>query len=882
MMSSVRLFLGLLVVASLGAIAGDARAAATDLAHVTAHRAEGPITIDGRLDDRTWTDCPPMHGFVQRFPDAGKPPAEDTSFRVAYDDDAIYVAVHMRDAHPDEIRGLLTRRDMNSASDWVLIGLDSYHDRRTAFVFGVNPAGVQRDLLIYDDAQQDDSWDAVWTSATHIDRDGWTAEFRIPLGQLRFAGGGDQTWGFQVERIVARTGEESVWSPWPRSSSQVVSRFGTVDGLDGLHPGRRLELLPYVTGGALLDEQIDAGDPFGRTAHGRGTVGLDVRLGLTSAITLAATINPDFGQVEADPSQVNLSANELFFPEKRPFFLEGTDIFNFSLGQGDGPNATESLFYSRRIGAPPHGDTSDYAFVDAPKTTTIYGAAKISGKTRSGWSVGLLDAITSREIAHVDDGAGMRSDPVVEPLGNYLVGRIKKDLRQGRTSLGAAVTAVDRDLAGTGLEATMRDQAYAGGLQVQHRFGHDQWETNLRLLGSWVHGSTDAIADLQQQQRHLFQRPDQTHVRFDPTRTSLAGGALLAEAGKFGGKHWRFGLGADTRTPGFEVNDLGFQRGGDYYVQWGFLQYRDDEPGDGLLAWNLNVNTFGISSYEPQLLGVGGNLNGSATFKNHWSAFGGAEVDDNRWDPGALRGGPELRESPTVNGWVGASTDGRKAVIANLSAMGWTKPVNDSHQLQLDAGLTVQARSNLDFYLGPSVMVRDDDSQYIDQLPDAGGTTRYLFGRIHQITTSLTVRANWTFSPHLSLQVYAEPFIATGRYSRYKEAADTHAIAYADRFLVYDPAAEIVGADSVMVDRDGDGAVDLTFGRPDFSVRELRSNVVLRWEYRPGSAVFLIWSHDRADSLVDGRYRLGADLAGLASAPAEHVVMLKANYWIGA
>ena len=512
-----------------------------------------------------------------------------------------------------------------------------------------------------------------------------------------------------------------MWSPWPRSSAQVVSRFGTVDGLDGLHPGRRLELLPYATGGTILDEQVDAGDPFGRTARGRGTVGLDVRLGLSSAITLAATLNPDFGQVEANPSQVNLSANELFFPEKRPFFLEGTDIFQFSLGQGDGPNASESLFYSRRIGAAPHGDTSDYAYVDAPQATTIYGAAKVSGKTPSGWSVGLLDAVTGQESARVDDGAGGRSDPVVEPLGNYLVGRVKKDLRKGRTSIGGAVTAVDRDLAGTGLEATMRDQAYAGGLQLQHRFGHDQWETNLRLLGSWVHGRADAIADLQEQVRHLYQRPDQTHVRFDPTRTSLAGGALLFEAGKFGGKHWRFGVGTDTRTPGFEVNDLGFQRGADYYVQWGYLQYRDDEPGDGLLAWNLNVNTYAVSTYEPQVIGAGGNVNGSAQLKNHWSAFAGVELDDNRWDPAALRGGPELREDPTLNGWVGAATDGRKAVIANLSANGFVKPANHSHQIQVDAGVTVQARSNVNLYLGPSVMVRDEDSQYIDQIDDAGG-----------------------------------------------------------------------------------------------------------------------------------------------------------------
>jgi Domain of unknown function (DUF5916) len=850
----------------------------------SAHRRTLPITVDGRIDEQAWTDCPPVRGFVQRFPDAGKAPSQDTDFRIEFDDEAIYVAVRAHDNHPDLIRGLLTRRDKDSSSDWIMIGIDSYHDRRTGFAFGINPAGVQRDLLIYDDQQMDESWDAVWTAQTSIDADGWSAEFRIPLSQLRFSSDDAASWGFQVQRVVQRTSEESVWSPWPKSSSRVVSKFGTLEGVSGLQPARRLELLPYVSGGGALEESIDHADPFARSARGIGNVGADVRLGLGSAFTLAATINPDFGQVEADPSQVNLSANELFFPEKRPFFLEGIDIFQFSTSQGDGPSVSDSLFYTRRIGARPHGDTDDYAYVDAPQSTTIYGAAKVSGKTSSGWSLGVLDAITSEETARVADDAGMRTTPIVEPLSNYAVARVKKDLREGRTTLGGAITAVNRELAGTGLETTMHDQAYSGGLQLQHRFGPDDLlESNVRVFGSWIHGTPDAILDTQQKIRHLFQRPDQDYLHLDPRATSMAGTGFLIELGRFQGPGWHYGTGIDSKSPGFESNDAGFQQLADYYLQWGSVEYRDDQPSGNLLMWSASVNAWTFTNYDPQVIEVGGNMSAHAMFDNHWDVQGGMNIADHRWDPAALRGGPELRLDPGYNLYGNVTSDTRKAVWANLSVQGGYRPAaSNTWRLDTSAGVTVQARSNLDLFLGPGVQLVGDDAQYVDQVDDAAGATHYVFGRLHEVVTSLTLRANWTFSPHVSLQVYAMPFVATGRYSNLKESADTHAAHYEDRFRVFGNDHLMPGTDTVMADADGNGSYDFTFAKPDFTVRQLRSNAVLRWEYRPGSALFLIWSHDGEGSDVgDGRYRFATDLSQLARQPGEDIVMAKLNYWVG-
>lgn len=865
--------LALVVAASAAHAAGRGDDRVTD-----AVRRTGTITIDGRLDDAGWSSAPATTDFWQREPNEGQAPRYRTEFRIAYDDEALFVGVRAHDDAPAGIRRLLHRRDQDSAADWIGVAIDSYRDRRTAFGFALNAAGVQRDLLFYDDTNEDPSWDAVWAGAVHVDESGWSAEFRIPLGQLRFASD-DRPWGLQVLRFVGRTGELDVWSPAPRGEPAWVSQFGELRGLRDLKGGRRIEVLPYVTGGVARIPH-DAADPFHGAADPRYGLGLDAKVGLTSAITAAVTVNPDFGQIEADPSQVNLTANESYFAEKRPFFLEGTEIFRFGIGTGDGPGGNDALFYSRRIGAAPHGGV-DGDYVDLPTGTTIYGAAKVSGKTAGGWSFGLLDAVTAEETGEGRMADGTSRHAVVEPLTNYGLVRLKKDLRGGKTALGAALTSVVRRLDGTGLDGDLHDRAFTGGLELTHKFADDKWIVRARAAGSHVHGSPAAILATQTSFRHLFQRPDADHLSVDPTRTSLVGGALVWDVSQVGGDHWRYGTGGDVRTSGFEANDLGYHGPVDGAVTWGYLGYRDTEVEGDVQSWRVNGNAWVFGNLAPELHGYGGNVNGSVQFDNFWSVFAGVEANNNLLDPGGTRGGPALALDPSANGWVGFSSDFRKSVNVYANANWGRTWAADGHRGGVEAGLNIQARSNVELFIGPSYFTATDRDQYIDEVAAGDGSPRYLFGRIQQEVLGLTVRGAWTFTPDLSLQFYAQPFLATGAYRDFKYAGDTRAAAHDDRFVAYRPSQLERVDDTYFVDEDRDGNAEYAFGLPDFAFRALRANLVMRWQYRPGAAAFAIWSHGQSDVGTDGSFDLGRDVTALARADSEDVVMVKVNYWVG-
>jgi hypothetical protein len=868
-----------------GGLAGAARAADVAPA-VRAHavRRTGAITVDGKLDDAAWAGAPRHSGFVQRFPRDAAAPSLDTRFAIVYDDDAVYVGVWADDPRPDLIRALLTRRDVDAPADSLLVAFDSYHDRRTAYAFQLNAAGVQRDMLLFDDSNQDDTWDAVWTGSVEVNHAGWTAEYRIPLSQLRFARSETQEWGFQIVRMIGRTGEQDSWSPWPRSAPQVVSKFGVVDGIAHLGEHTRLELLPYASSG--FDRMpVDAGDPLNRRYSWRRGAGLDLKYGLGPAFTVSATINPDFGQVEADPSKINLSGTELFFAEKRPFFLEGIDLFKLPIGNSD--NGVEGAFYSRRIGAAPAAPDAAYDFIDAPPSTAIYGAAKLTGKTSGGWSVGVLDAVTGRETAEIAIAGDAtappaRSEIAVAPLTNYAIARVKRDLNDGETSIGASATAVNRKLDGAALAGAFHDQAYTGGVQLQHRWWDNAWTANVNLIGSWVHGSEDAIANTQQSAVHYFQRPDAGSERFDPERTSLSGLAAKWMVGQLGDtRHWRFGAGGDLRTPGLELNDAGFQINADRVIPFFLGQYREDTPSEHVLNWQLNSDVFWAQTLEPRLTDYGLESNANLQFANYWSLSGFMNLDQGKWSTVALRGGRALRVDGSAFGGVSLVTDTRKPVWFSVNGYGGHNWTSGETEAGLDLGATIQARSNLDVYVGPSIYHRTDPLQYIDQIGDdlIADQTHFVFGRIHETDVSMTVRANWTFSPHLALQVYAQPYVASGRYTELKDVDHPGAANYADRFHIFSGNEIGLTGGGYHVARDGSS---FSFDRPDFNFRQLRSTVVVRWEYRPGSTVFAIWSHGQtSDTFSDGRFRFGRDLSDLGSAPSENVVMVKANYWIG-
>ncbi|HEV7556857.1 MAG TPA: DUF5916 domain-containing protein, partial [Kofleriaceae bacterium] len=635
-------------------------------------------------------------------------------------------------------------------------------------------------------------------------------------------------------------------------------------------------LLPYATGGVDV-APIDAGDPLNDHVSARRGIGLDLKYGIGPAFTLSATINPDFGQVEADPSQITLGPFELFYPEKRPFFLEGVDLFKLPIGPNDG--SVEGAFYSRRIGGAPLDEPDSYNFINWPTSTTIYGATKLTGKTPSGWAVGVLDAVTGETNASIVDVDNVRTDPVVSPLTNYAVARLKRDLNDGKTAIGLSATAVDRDIHGTPLAETLNDQAYTGGAQLLHKWDDNAWTANVHGTGSWVHGSMADIATLQENNNHLFQRPGSRDSHFDPTRTGLSGADVSWNIGRNGDtKHWRYSYGGDARTPGLELNDLGFQTGSDRIMSYLQGQYHDETPGDYLLNWNISTDVFEIATWEPVLDDIGWESNGGFNFASYWGIGYYMQYEDVRWNQVQMRGGPALRVDPDVNLNIGINSDTRKPVVVNVGFGGGRTPATEADWGEIDLGATVQARSNIDLYAGLSVNQQDNPLQYVAEVDDVMAQPHYLFAHVKQTTASLTLRMNWTFSPFLTLQVYAQPFISTARFDQYKDVDNPSADRYADRFHQFGGNDYAIADDVVTVSRNGS---TLQFDKPDFDFRQLRSTIVLRWEYRPGSTVFAIWSHGQTSQIDDGRFRLGPDLAGLVRSDSENIVMVKANYWIG-
>jgi hypothetical protein len=843
----------------------------------------GP-SIDGKLEESVWQLSPPATDFIQFEPRPGQPASQKTEIRIAYDDDAFYVGARMYDTHADSIVAQLARRDNEVYSDWIYVAIDSYYDRRTAFAFGVNPKGVKVDVLVFDDTNDDESWDAVWDAATRTDSLGWTAEFRIPFSQLRFSTARDQpdaetVWGFNALRKIARHNEEAWWSPLRRDANAMVSAFGDLRGIAGLKSPRRMEVVPYSMS-RLIRAPGNTDNPFYAASDASFGAGADLKLGVTTDLTLTATLNPDFGQVEADPAVVNLTAYETFFPEKRPFFVEGFDIFRVGIGVGDGDGANEGLFYSRRIGRAPQGDVPDRAdYADVPEATTILGAAKLSGKTKTGWSIGALSALTGRETAQFTDEQG-RGEAIVEPLTHYAIARVNKDFDQGQSAVGGIFTATNRQLPDE--LNFLRANAYVGGLTGRKRWQNGNYQLTTWLVGTHVNGDTAAINGTQRSSARYFQRPDNDHTDYDPTRTSLNGAGFGAEFFKMGGGHWRYAGLLNVRSPGFEVNDLGFMPSADQVVAVAYVGYRQHEPTTHFNQWNVNVNQWTGWSFGGDRNSFGGNINGSAELKNTAEVWYGVNREQEALSEGATRGGPALLRPGSTNYHAGYDSDERKPVNWWLSLNYSNEDETAGNSIGVYPGLRVRASNQMELRLSPNISWNQRPWQYITT-ETVGGADYYLFGELHQVTTSLTTRLSYTFSPNLSLQLYAEPFISAGDYRSLSEVVNPRADHFEERFRTYATSQLTYDAsdDEYAIDRDGNGSADLTLDNPDFNYRAFRSNLVVRWEYRPGSALFLVWSQGRERSSEYGDYDLGRDASGLFRTRATNVLLVKATYWLG-
>ncbi|MEZ4588239.1 MAG: DUF5916 domain-containing protein [Gemmatimonadales bacterium] len=832
--------------------------------------------VDGKLDDPVWQTAPRFGGFTQRDPHEGQAGTETTEFQVVYSNDALYIGVRAADSRPEQIAALLSRRDDWSPSDEITVMIDSYYDRRTGFSFTVNAAGVKRDVYLFNDNNEDSRWDAVWDAQVAIDSAGWTAEFRIPFGQLRFSRSPSNTFGFNVSRRITRLNETQQWRLVPKDASGWVSLFGDLTNLAGIEPPRRVEVQPYVAASNFSSPAV-AGDPFHTGVDRSASLGGDFKVGVTSGLTLTATINPDFGQVEADPAVVNLSAFESFFAERRPFFTEGLDIFRFRLAEGDGDGANEELFYTRRIGRAPQGEADPRGgYAESIAQTTILGAAKLSGKTRSGWTIGALGAVTQAERARVVDDAGLPHHDPVEPGTGYGVFRLARELRGGQTVIGVFGTTVQRSLSPE-LD-WLHSSAYTGGINWSHRFADNTYQLSGRVVGSRVDGSPEAIARTQQSSTHYYQRPDAEHLDYDPTRTSLSGYTVALNGGRTAG-NWRFSVGGEARSPGFEVNDLGFQRESDRLNQFIWINRRWLTPGSVFRRFNLNLNQWAGWTYGGERRYFGANFNANFTTLNYWGGWFGLNRNVEGLSTTALRGGPSIRTPGNVNGWFGFSTDDRRAVSADVFGNFNVRDEGAGHNAGVGFGLAWRPSSNVELRLGPNFNYNRDAWQYLDT-PTVEGEPVYLFGELTQRTASMTLRSNVTFSPSLSLQVYAQPFVSSGSYQGFKQVTAPRADRFADRFDPFGEAATRGADGEVTIDVDRDGATDLTLENPDFTVLSLRSNVVLRWEYLLGSTLFLVWQHGRSDYLADGRFRFGERVGDIFRSPSSNVLLVKLNYWL--
>ena len=848
-------------------------------------RVTSPPVIDGRLTDEAWGRAVAADHFRQHDPNEGQPATERTEIRVLYDDLALYVGVRLYDSDPSAISTRLNSRDGPPDADNITILLDPRHDHRTGVQFTVTAAGVQGDSVISNDTFTDDSWDAVWSSAVTHDGQGWSVELRIPFSQLRFDADERQTWGINASRFIRRKNETAWLEFWPKNDSGLASRMMHLEGLDGVRSRRRLEVAPYA---AVRQELVEAenGDPFNDGVRVFGAIGVDVKASMPGGLVLDATINPDFGQAEVDPAVVNLTAYETFFQEKRRFFIEGADIFN-NFGRGGSNNffgfnnSNPDMFYSRRIGRAPSVE-AEGDFVDTPRATTILGAAKLTGKTSNGWSIGLIEAVTSRERVRHATGS-VRDRTLVEPAANYFVARLQRDFTRG--GAGFLTTSVLRDLNTTLLKDKLPNRAFVFGGDAYYFFDRKKdWVVTGELAGSHVSGSATAVEDLQRSARRYFQRPDAEHLAVDPQRKSLRGFTGRAYLNRNSGV-WRVNAALWGVSPGFESNDLGFHSRGDRSGAHGVLLWRKQTPdrfsrsrGWWLAkAWTWNFNRELRSNIW---MGCA-----NALLTNYWHVDGCAGYAFRTMQDDLTRGGP-VTENPQ-NNWanIGFSTDGRKWLSFDLNGgHDW----DEQGAFSTNGGLSMNLKplSSLSISTGPSLTRSKNPTQYLQTEDDAAAVAtfgqRYVFGTIDQTQLTLQTRVNWVLNPKASLQVFMQPLVASGRYDDFKELAAPRTYTFrsygtAGSALTYDPAGR-----SYRVSPDLSGTSSpFLFDNPDFNFKSLRLNAIFRWEFRPGSTLYVVWTEQREDDTHPGEFSARRDLSRLFSADSDDVFLLKMTYWIG-
>jgi len=839
---------------------------------VRASRLSGAVALDGRLDEPVWAGAAWIKDFVQKIPREGAPPSDSMQIAIVYDDDALYVGARMYSRDPSKIQAPLSRRDNTSQAEHLWVSFDSYHDRRTAYSFGVTASGVRMDWYHGTDNENDIdmSWDPVWEARAHIDAQGWTTEMRIPFSQLRFNDQPIQVWGFNADHWNPATSEDVFWIPVPSNRSGWSSFMGELVGIEGIKPSRRLELMPYAAADARLQNDVDAADPFNSAANLGARAGADLKMGLGPNMTLDATVNPDFGQVEADPAVVNLSAFEVFFDERRPFFTEGSRLL-----RGNGP----SYFYSRRIGASPTCNVGA-DFVQCPNNATILAAAKVTGRLATGMSLGVLGAATAREAARTYDLAtGEYGRTVIAPPTGYGVVRVQQEFGTSASVVGVTATTVQRDLDPV-LEPAYAHRAYSGGADWVLRWDRGAYEFRGYTGVTHLRGDSRALNRVQRSAVHYYQRPDADYIDYDSTRTTFTGtvGDLWFRKTK---GNWLYDLQYGWESPAYDPNDAGRLGSGDGRYGFGGIRYRQTKPTSWYQSYNLALSSQAEFDYGGDKQFHFNELYGDVTFKNFWNLSSYVDYLPGAFDHSLTRGGPTMATASSWN-WVVRLANNFGAKNSWIGRVYYGEDELGGETYRLSGELSMRPSTRFQFTATPNYLRDITARQFVTRFAGSGPPetygTRYVFARIDQSTFLIQLRANYTVGPDLTFELYAEPFAASGKYYGFGELAQARTY----RLREYGTDGTTIARDSAgdYTITDNGGADTLRIVNPDFNILSFNSNAVLRWEWRRGSTLYLVWAQGRFSEASTARHVGFRDLLDSFGAAGDHFLAIKASYWI--
>lgn len=853
-----------------------------------AARLSDRVTVDGHLDDPAWRGARFVSDFQQKEPEQFAAPGDRTEVAFLYDDEALYVGLRMWSRDPARIPRDVTRRDQYGNSEHIVVSLDPFFDRRTAYSFSITAGGVRRDYYHATDSEaygnRDFTYDPVWEARARIDSTGWTAEMRIPFSQLRMNPLERQRWGLNINRWIPQRNEDDYWVVVPRDQTGFSSRFGTLEGLDGIRPARQVEILPYVAANADVRSVPDPNDPFAAKSEGSARVGGDFRVGLGKGLVLNGTVNPDFAQVEADPAQLNLTAFETIYPERRPFFTEARQYIEGPVG---------NFFYSRRIGARPRGSVAE-PYADVPDFTTILGAMKLTGRLGSSTQVGALAAVTQREVASTFDPAANRyGETEVEPTSSYGVMRVQRQFGASQSTAGFSLSGMRRFFSdGSSLEASFSRQALAGGADWTVRFQGGRYVLSGWAGMSYVEGSASALDAIQTSSAHYFQRPDARHVRYDPTRTSMVGYTAWIRGDKNAG-NWLWGAQLNTESPGFEANDMGRVQSADDIELSGDINYRQTNPGPVFRQWGLGVAARTRWNYDGDRGETRVVLFGRTTWKNFVESRYDLYYAPRSFSDDLTRGGPVM-QVPSFHGITASANSNYASATSWRVTTELVKNELGGSNVAVFAGFGYRPSSRVGFSVDPQWYRFIDKRQYVTTLEgglDATYGRRYVFATADQTVLAATLRLNYTFTPDVTLELFAQPFTAAGEYSGYGEQAEPRVLPLRE----YGTDGTTMTAESDQYYRVDDSRTGTSFqvANQNFSNFSFRSSVVLRWEWRRGSTLYFVLQQNRAATcspFIDattcptgsapGTPPGMGSLRDVFGIPGDNFLAVKVNYWL--